>query len=280
MLGAAMGAGAGTGAGAGAGGRGAAAGAGACAITAGGGAGVLPPGPPLCWAIRSPRGSGPAPRRLGAGHCGCRRWWRCRRHGGVVAGGITQALADQRFQRVHGLGRVQVEHQPVLVGRHRLQGEDLGLGGLLEIDHQAHHAGRVLAHADGCDVGVVGAHLGDQLAQRGIEVDAFDVHGQPRRLVHEELLGSQRPVGLDGHARVLWRRPDAHGHDGGAVRNVLAAQQQHDGARLQQVAARQAGRIGEGLGVAHALSASITARPTGVPAIRLTWRCVSSIASI
>ena len=38
---------------------------------------------------------------------------------------VAQALGDQRLQRVDRLLRVQVEHQPVLVGRHRRQREHL-----------------------------------------------------------------------------------------------------------------------------------------------------------
>jgi hypothetical protein len=36
--------------------------------------------------------------------------------------------------------------------------------------------------ADAGDEGVVGAHLGHQLAQRRVEVDAVDVDRQPRRV--------------------------------------------------------------------------------------------------
>jgi hypothetical protein len=39
------------------------------------------------------------------------------------------------------------------------------------------------------DVGVVGLDLGHQLAQRGVEVNAFDVHRQPRRAGHKNLFG-------------------------------------------------------------------------------------------
>ena len=51
----------------------------------------------------------------------------------------------------------------------------------------------------------------------------------------------QRTVGFDGDAGVFRRRPNAHCQDGRAVRNVLAPQQQHQTARLQQAAARGEG---------------------------------------
>ena len=113
------------------------------------------------------------------GRCGC---------------GVAQALGNQGFERVHRLGRVQVEHQAVLVGRNGRQGEHLGLCGLLQIDHQPHHARGVLPHADAGNVRIVRLDLGDQFAQFGAEVNAFDVHRQPGRGGHEKLLGHQLGV--------------------------------------------------------------------------------------
>jgi hypothetical protein len=72
--------------------------------------------------------------------------------------------------------------------------------GLLQVQHQAHHAGRVLSCADAADVWVVGLDLGHQLAQRGVQVNAFYVHGQPRGAGHKNLFGRELPVGLNGHA--------------------------------------------------------------------------------
>lgn len=240
-------------------------------------------------------------QRVDLGRCRNRRRGR-RRDGGMVrsrrggrVAGIAQALADQRFQRVHGLGGVEVQHQPVLVGSNRGQRKDLGPGFLLEVDHQAHHAGRKLADADAGDIGVVGADLGHQFLERRVQIQAFDIDGQARRAGHEDRLGRQRNIGFQRDTRVVGRGPDAHCHDARALRNMLATQQQHHAACLQQIAAgkTRSGETRSGktwLGrarksrerscFAHAVNASSTVQPAGVPALSVTCRCTSSIASI
>ncbi len=67
-----------------------------------------------------------------------RRRRQSRRQVGAGAG-IAQALLNQRFQRIDGFGRVEVKHQPVLVGGHRLEGKNLRHGLLFEVDDQTHH---------------------------------------------------------------------------------------------------------------------------------------------
>jgi hypothetical protein len=91
-----------------------------------------------------------AGHHVGGGACRC---------AGAACRCLAQALGNQGFQRVGHLRRVQVKHQPVLVGRHRWQAEHLRRDGLLEVDHQAHHAGGELPDADAGDVGVVGRTL-------------------------------------------------------------------------------------------------------------------------
>ena len=168
------------------------------------------------------------------------RWCACRRRYGSCpsscAAGIAQAVADQGFQRVHGLGRVQVQHQAVLVGCDRRQSKDLGAGFLLEVDHQANHAGGELSHADAGDIGIVCADLGHQLLEGRVQIQAFDVHCQARRTGNKHGLGRQRNIGFQRDARIVGGGPDAYGHDGGTLRNMLAAQQQNHAACLQQVA--------------------------------------------
>jgi hypothetical protein len=66
----------------------------------------------------------------------------------------------------------------VLVGRHRRQRELLRRHRLLQVEHQAHHARLVLADTHAGDVGVVGPHLADQLAQLRVELEAVDVDHQ------------------------------------------------------------------------------------------------------
>ena len=146
-----------------------------------------------CWAAASGAGAG----RSGA-DAGCR--------GGAAPAPAALDAADELAQRIlhaparracrhaslsrisassgsRSCSRVQVEHQPVPVGRHRLQRELLRPHRLLQVDHQAHHARLVLADAHAGDERVVGAHLADQLAQRRAELEAVDVDHQARRVV-------------------------------------------------------------------------------------------------
>ncbi len=209
-----------------------------------------------------------------------------RRGGGAGGSGarcrVPQALGDQGLQRILGFGGVEVEDQPVPVGGDRRQGEDLGQRGALEVHHQPHDARGVLADADAGDVGVVRLDLRDQFAQFGIQVDAFDVHRQPRRRGHEELLGGELLVRFDGHAGVVLRRPYAHRDDARAAGDLRGPEQKHQGSGTQQPAPRWAmrqgrgcgRRVGEGEGVfAHSAGSACTrVRPRGVPARSRTSR--------
>ena len=219
-------------------------------------------------------------------------WWRCGDQatvrggcggdstGATYAACIAQAFADQCLQRVHRLGGVQVQHQAVFVGCNRGEGKDLGAGFLLEVDDQSHHAGRELAHADAGDIRVVGANLGHQLFQSRVQVQPFHIHGKAWWGGNEDGLGCQRNIGFQRDARIVGGGPDAHGHDAGPLRNMLAAQQQDDAACLQQVAPGQTEWSRGGVSFAHAVNASSTVQPAGVPALSVTCRCTSSIASI
>ena len=90
------------------------------------------------------------------------------------------ALLDQLLQRVNGLAGVEVEHQAVCVRGHGLQAKDLRCNGVLEVDHQAHHVGAELAHADAGNVRVRRLNLPHQLAQCGVQLHALDVYRQAR----------------------------------------------------------------------------------------------------
>ena len=93
---------------------------------------------------------------------------------------FLQALADQLIQRIGCLARVQIQHQPVLVGRHRLQVEDLRFDSLFEVDRQRDAALATLGHANARDVGVVRLELPHQLMQAGVQLGARDFHRQLR----------------------------------------------------------------------------------------------------
>src|SRR5690606_420693 len=110
-----------------------------------------------------------------------------------------------------------------------------------------------------------------------------NVQRQAGRGGNEKLLGGELTVGFDGDARILGRRPYAHRQNGGAPRNLLCAQQQHQAASLQQRAARRGGRQGgvqrAGVGC-HAFIPCSRLRPRGVWASSVTFLSVSSVASM
>ena len=108
--------------------------------------------------------------------------------------GCSQALGNQHFQWVDGPRRVQVKHQPVLVGSHRREREHLRQGFLFQVNHQAHHARGVLSDPYAGNVGVVVLHLGHQFAQCRVQFDAVNVHCQARWCANEELFGCERSV--------------------------------------------------------------------------------------
>ena len=121
---------------------------------------------------------------------------------------------------------LQVEHQPVLVGGHRLQREQLRRDRLLQVDHQPHHARLVLADPHAGDVGIVAADLADDLAQRRAQLEAVDIDHQPRRAVDQEVAGLQRGVAFERDAGVVVGRPDPHRDDAGAEGDLGRPEQQ------------------------------------------------------
>ena len=124
------------------------------------------------------------------------RGWRC-----IFIGKL---FGNQCFQRICCLRRIQVEHQPVLIRRNRRQREHLRQYGPLEVNHQPHNAGRVLSNPDALNVRVVRLDLGDELTQGRDEVNAFNVHGQARRLRHKELPGLDLAIRFNGQACVVF----------------------------------------------------------------------------
>ena len=95
--------------------------------------------------------------------------------------------AQQREQRILCLDRVEVEHEPVLVRGHRRQHELLRRDGLLQVEHQAHHARLVLADAHAGDERVVRAHLAHHVAQGGAQLEVVDVDDEAVRVVGDEV---------------------------------------------------------------------------------------------
>ena len=64
------------------------------------------------------------------------------------------ALLNQLLQWVDGFAGVQVQHQPVGIGGHRMKGEHLRGDGAFEVNDQAHGVRIELANPDAGDVGV------------------------------------------------------------------------------------------------------------------------------
>jgi hypothetical protein len=105
---------------------------------------------------------------------------------------------------------------------HRLEREDLRLDLALQLDHHAHHARLVAPGADQLDIGIGLDDLGRQALQHLVELDAFEVEHQPVRILDQHLRVADRLVVLQRHARVVARRPDAHGEDAGSRRGASA----------------------------------------------------------
>ena len=124
-----------------------------------------------------------------------------------------------------------------VAGLHRLQIKDLWLDHAPQVQHQAHGFVGVLAYAHAGDERVVRAHLAHQLFERGVELDAFNIHCQTRWIRHKNGNGLERCVAFNRHACVGRRRPHAHSHDVGSPSNVSAAQEQGERAALKQAAA-------------------------------------------
>ena len=125
--------------------------------------------------------------------------------------------------------RIQIEHQPMLIRRHRGQREDLRRRGLLQVEHEANDARLVLADAHAADVRVVRMDLADELAQPRVQFEAFDVDDEARRVFGDEVARRQGGVGLDRHARVVVGRPDPHRDDAGTERDLARAEHEHRG---------------------------------------------------
>ena len=99
------------------------------------------------------------------------------------------------------------------VGGHRLEREQLRRDRLLQVDHQAHHARLVLADAHAGDVGVVGRTLPTSSRSCGLSSRPSMSTTSRGGFSARKCLAAQRAVGLDRHARVVGRRPDAHRDD-------------------------------------------------------------------
>ena len=214
-------------------------------------------------------------RGRGFGFGGDRRL-HARMFGQQIAQGVLRCralgpLGNQGFQGVGHLCGVEVQHQTVVViglaTFDRWQGENLGLHHLAQIQNQPHGGGGELAHPHPCDEGVIGAHFAHQLSQCRVQLDALDVHRQPWGIGHKQGLRLQGCVRLDGDPGVLCCRPDPYRHNAGASRELGCAQQQHQAARAQGLAACQA----RACGTVHWLHAN-KASPQALCAVRVARR--------
>ena len=129
--------------------------------------------------------------------------------------------------------RVQIKHQPVLVGSHGFEREHLWQHGLLQVNNQAHDTWRVLTDPNAGNVRIIGLDLGHQFAQCRNQVNTFNVHGQAWRVGNKKLPCLDLAIRLNRQPRVVFGWPDAHCHNCGPTRNMLHAQEQYNTAQLQ-----------------------------------------------
>jgi hypothetical protein len=68
----------------------------------------------------------------------------------------------------------------------------------------------ILPHAHGLNLRIVRRDLGDQVAQRLVEVEPVEVDHEPVRSLQKLLRVLQRLIRFDGDARVVARGPHTH----------------------------------------------------------------------
>ncbi|OWW20513.1 hypothetical protein AYR66_14475 [Noviherbaspirillum denitrificans] len=172
---------------------------------------------------------------LGLGHLHFRLRW-CRLGFGFGDGRldvgwlVPLAFLEQGEDGVRRVDRVQVKDQAVAVLADRGEREHLRVDFFLEVEHQAHHVRTVLPDAHLLDVGIVRLDLCDQLLQRRVELEAFDIDHQPFGILDDEMAGFQVGVVFQRDAGVVFGRPDAHGHDTGRVRGQWGKNGEKEGA--------------------------------------------------
>ena len=154
----------------------------------------------------------------------------------VLRGALLRLLlvADQVEQWVTSFGRVEIEHEAIAIRCNRLERKQLRRGGLLEVDHQPYDARLALANAHAGDEGIVAADLADELTQLRAELEAVDVDHQALGAGREKVACGERRVGLDGDARVVGCRPDAHRDDGGAENQLGCGEAEYERAHAAQ----------------------------------------------
>ena len=103
----------------------------------------------------------------------------------VAGGGVTDSdstrsnasclrsrLREQFHQRIGRDGRIQVEHEPILVAADRRQRKHLRLHRTFQVEHHAHDMRLILPDAHRLNLRIVRRDLRDEIAQRLIEIDA------------------------------------------------------------------------------------------------------------
>ena len=140
-------------------------------------------------------------------------------------------ILDQCKQRVWRLLGVNVQQQPVLVGRARRQVEDFGCARLAKIHDQTHHARCTLADPNAGNEGIIGPNLSHQLAKRGVELQAINVNDHAIRPLEQRVSGGERYIAFDGQAGVVRGWPQPHRDDAGPVSQLSWPQRQHRSAR-------------------------------------------------
>ena len=133
---------------------------------------------------------------------------------------FRRIAVEQRHHRVVGIDtvRIKVDHEAVFKAADRGKREDLRMGVLLEVDHNAHGRRGVLSGADAADVGVVGQDFAGNALQDAVDVGVLDVDDEPAGVFQGKMLILQRARAFDGDTGIGVRRPNTGGDELGGRR--------------------------------------------------------------
>jgi len=149
---------------------------------------------------------------------------------------LVAEFGKQRLDRIARRFGVDVDHQAMAVLRHRIQGEDLGFGFLLEVDDYPHDVGTELTHPYALDVGVLGRDLARQALEDFVEAHARQVDHQAVGIGDELVFEMQRLVRLQRDSRIVFGRPGAHGDEGRSLRPAQAGREGEGGKQRTRLA--------------------------------------------
>ena len=133
---------------------------------------------------------------------------------------FRRIAVEQRHHRIVGIDavRIEVDDEAVFKAADRGKREDLRIGVLLEVDHDAYGRRGVLSGADAADIGVVGQDFAGNALQDAVDVGVLDVDDEPAGVFQGEMLILQGARAFDGDAGIGVRRPNTGGDELGGRR--------------------------------------------------------------